>query len=310
MPAATEPGELLRRFDAHLQSERRLATATRDAYRRDLQPYLAFLAERGITDPARAGSHDVRDFIAAGHRAGLGPKSLQRRLSSLRTLYRYLIREGLARSDPAAGVRAPRAARRLPETLDVDQTARLLDCAADNDAIGHRDRALFELMYSSGLRLAELAALDLAHVSRQAQELRVTGKGSKTRVVPVGRQARAALDAWIAVRGELAGAECEALFVSRRGGRLSHRAIQQRLEMLARRSGLGRNVHPHMLRHAFASHLLESSGDLRAVQELLGHASLTTTQIYTHLDFQHLAEVYDSAHPRARKRGHTPRSRD
>lgn len=295
--------ELLRRFDAHLKGERQLAVATRDAYRRDLEPYVAFLAERGIADLCRAGSHDVRAFITKSHRLGLGPKSLQRRLSSLRALYRYLIRENLASGDPAANVRAPKPSRRLPETLDADQTARLLETAAGADPVACRDRALFELMYSSGLRLAELAALDRSEVTPQVTEIRVTGKGSKTRIVPVGRFARAALGAWLAVREQLAAADCPALFVSRRGTRLSHRAIQQRLAVLSRRSGLGRAVHPHMLRHAFATHLLESSGDLRAVQELLGHADLTTTQIYTHLDFQHLAEVYDRTHPRARRRG-------
>lgn len=299
----TDGRELLQRFDAHLQGERRLAAATRHAYRRDLEPYVTFLAERGVAGVCRAGAHDVRAFITQGHRSGLGPKSLQRRLSSLRALYRYLIREGLASGDPAADLRAPKAPRRLPETLDADQTARLLEAAAGQDPVARRDRALFELMYSSGLRLAELAALNLSAVAKQAREVRVTGKGAKTRIVPVGRFARDALDAWLDVRDQLVRPDCPALFVSRRGTRLSHRAIQQRLAALSRRSGLGQNVHPHMLRHAFATHLLESSGDLRAVQELLGHANLTTTQIYTHLDFQRLAEVYDRAHPRARHRG-------
>jgi len=291
------------RFLGHLRDERRLSALTARHYRRDLESFAAACREAGVADWRRVTSAEVRAWLARRHRAGLAPRSLQRGLSAVRSLYRYLIREGLAGHDPAAEVRAPRQRRRLPATLDVDETARLLDAdpASPEDPLTGRDRALFELVYGSGLRLAEVAALDAADVAGGAGELRILGKGARTRVVPVGRQARAALAAWLRQRVQLAAPEQPALFVSRRGERLSHRAIQQRLTRLARVRGLDRPVHPHMLRHAFATHLLESSGDLRAVQELLGHADIGTTQIYTHLDFQHLAEVYDRAHPRAKK---------
>ncbi|PWG63418.1 tyrosine recombinase XerC [Sediminicurvatus halobius] len=290
------------RFLAHLRDERRLSPLTARHYRRDLESFAAACRGTGIGAWREVTSGEVRSWLAARHRQGLSPRSLQRGLSAVRSLYRYLLREGLAGHDPAAEVRAPRVRRRLPATLDVDETARLLDAAPAerDDSLACRDRALFELVYGSGLRLAEVAALDVADVAGGSAELRVLGKGARTRVVPVGRHARAALQVWLHHRHGLAGVEQPALFVSRRGGRLSHRAIQQRLTALARRRGLDRPVHPHMLRHAFATHLLESSGDLRAVQELLGHADIGTTQIYTHLDFQHLAEVYDRAHPRAR----------
>lgn len=291
------------RFLAHLRDERRLSPLTARHYRRDLESFAAACRGAGLDDWRRVSSAEVRAWLAARHRRGLAPRSLQRGLSAVRSLYRYLLRERLAAHDPAAEVRAPRVRRRLPATLDADETARLLDAdpATADDPLACRDRALFELVYGSGLRLAEVAALDAAEVAGGAAALRVLGKGARTRVVPVGRQARAALAAWLRRRVQLAAPEQPALFVSRRGERLSHRAIQQRLTRLARLRGLDRPVHPHMLRHAFATHLLESSGDLRAVQELLGHADIGTTQIYTHLDFQHLAEVYDRAHPRAKK---------
>ena len=293
---------------AHLRDERRLATLTRQHYARDLNAFADWLSRTGVSDWRDVRADHVRQWVAQGHRRGLRPRSLQRRLSAVRGLYRYLQREGQANLDPAADISAPRQHRRLPTTLDVDTTAQLLNAPAapasdSNDAgLACRDQALFELVYGSGLRLAEVAALDAAELAGVPQTLRVTGKGARTRVVPVGRQAREAIQQWLAVRPTLAAAQEPALFVSRRGQRLSHRAIQQRLNALATRQGLDQPVHPHMLRHAFATHLLESSGDLRAVQELLGHADISTTQIYTHLDFQHLAEVYDQAHPRARRR--------
>jgi integrase/recombinase XerC len=293
----------LERFDAHLRDERRLADLTRRHYRRDLETFTAFCRRRGLHAWDGVGIHDVRTFVAERHRDGLGGRSLQRLLSSIRALYRLLIREGVARHDPAADVRAPKAPRKLPQALDVDETSQLLAGGDDTDPLACRDRAMFELVYSCGLRLAELAALDATDVPADARELRVTGKGAKTRIVPIGRQARRALNGWLAGRPAVAGADEPALFVSRHGRRLSHRAIQQRLGQLAKHRGLFRPVSPHMLRHAFATHLLESSGDLRAVQELLGHADIATTQVYTHLDFQHLAQVYDGAHPRARKKG-------
>lgn len=295
-----DDSDLLTRFAEHLRDERGLAERTREAYGRDLRRYHTFLTTHRASGLRAATPHDVRACVTETHRDGLEPRSLQRLLSSIRALYRYLLREGVVARDPAADVRAPKAPRRLPQTLDADQTARLLESAAGADPLARRDRAMFELMYSSGLRLSELASLDA--MAADSAELRVQGKGARTRIVPVGRIARAAVAAWLEVRASMAAPDCPALFVSRRGGRLSTRAIQQRLGQLARRSGLGRPVHPHMLRHACATHLLESSGDLRSVQELLGHANIATTQIYTHLDFQHLAEVYDRAHPRARRR--------
>lgn len=292
----------LDRFDAHLRDERRLAPLTRRHYRRDLDAFAGHCEAAGLTEWKAVDAGHVRHFVAARHRAGLGGRSLARGLSALRSLFRFLIREQAATHDPAAGIQAPKAPRRLPETLDVDETARLLDAVPGVDPLLRRDVALFELAYSSGLRLAELAALEASAVAHDPEEIEVIGKGAKSRIVPVGRKARAALATWLAARPAVAAPGEPALFVSRRGRRLSHRAIQQRLAALAHRQGLGRPVHPHMLRHAFASHLLESSGELRAVQELLGHANLATTQIYTHLDFQHLAEVYDRAHPRARRK--------
>jgi integrase/recombinase XerC len=292
-------------FQAHLRDERRLAALTRRHYGRDLAGFAGHLESAGIEDWEAVRSHHVRAWISRDHRRGLSPRSLQRQLSAVRGLFRYLQREGRVDTDPAADIQAPRAGRSLPATLDVDTTAQLLDPPAGEaptDALQCRDRALFELIYGAGLRLAEVAALNLDDTGPQPQELRVTGKGARTRIVPVGRKARAAVADWVAQRHTLANAEETALFVSRRGRRLSHRAIQARLNDRARRQGLDRPVHPHMLRHAFATHLLESSGDLRAVQELLGHADIGTTQIYTHLDFQHLAEVYDRAHPRARRK--------
>ncbi len=291
-------------YIAHLRDERRLSDLTRDHYRRDLQALAGYLATRSISDWGRVGADDIRQWVASAHRQGLGPRSLQRRLSSVRGLYRYLQREGRVAHDPAADIRAPRQHRRLPRSLDVDATARLLDPPASggDDPLAVRDRAIFELVYGAGLRLAEVAALDATEVAGEPDALRVVGKGARTRVVPVGKGARRALAAWLAARGSIADPEEPALFVSRRGKRLSHRSIQRRLGELARRQGLDQPVHPHMLRHAFATHILESSGDLRAVQELLGHADISTTQIYTHLDFQHLADVYDRAHPRARRK--------
>ena len=294
------------RYLAHLRDERRLAALSRQHYARDLDRLCEWLQGEGIDDWRAVLPAHIRAWVAREHRRGLAPRSLQRCLSAVRGLYRYLQREGAVQHDPAADIRAPRQRRRLPATLDVDQTARLLDAPHDgaeaSDPLAVRDRAIFELVYGAGLRLAEVAALAATDLAGAPTELRVTGKGARTRVVPVGRQARAAIAAWLAVRPQLAAPGETALFVSRRGRRLAHRSIQARLEALARTRGLDQRVHPHMLRHAFATHLLESSGDLRAVQELLGHADISTTQIYTHLDFQHLAEVYDRAHPRARRR--------
>lgn len=292
----------LERFDAHLCSERRLAALTRHHYRRDLEILAGYCHELGLSAWKQVGPEQIRGILASRHRAGLGGRSLQRMLSSIRAFYRYLLREGAADCDPTRSARAPQSARRLPELLDVDEMANLLNAAPGSDPLIVRDLAMFELMYSCGLRLSELASLAANAVSGVETELRVTGKGNKTRMVPIGRLARQALARWLELRAGIARPEEAALFVGRHGRGLSHRAIQARLERLARAQGLPRRVHPHMLRHSFASHLLESSGDLRAVQELLGHAHIGSTQIYTHLDFQHLARVYDAAHPRARRK--------
>lgn len=293
----------LERYQRHLVSERRLSPLTCKHYRRELDGLAHWCRQQGINDWSDIDGQSLRRFVAAGHRRGLSGRSLQRRLSAIRSFYAFLLREGACRLDPASEIPLPKSPRRLPETLDPDQTARLLDLGPNSsDALDLRDAALFELVYSSGLRLAEVAALDLEAVDAASGVIEVTGKGARTRIVPVGRIALARLKSWLQVRGLIARGDETALFVSRRGGRLSHRSIQARLDRLARRAGLEQHVHPHMLRHAFASHLLESSGDLRAVQELLGHADISTTQIYTHLDFQHLAEVYDAAHPRAKKK--------
>ena len=275
------------------------------ACRRDLARVAQWCTTQGIANWAALGEPRLRAYVAQLHRRGLSGRSLQRHLSSLRGLLAWLVRRGCLAANVAQGVRAPRGARSLPKVLDFEQILKLLTVVADKPAdkvLAARDRAMFELMYSSGLRLAELVAVDVAHLDRGEALLTVhRGKGGKTRVVPVGRAAMDAIEAWLTQRGALAGAEPEALFVSRRGTRLSARAVQSRLKHWARRAGLEVNVTPHMLRHSFASHLLESSGDLRAVQELLGHADISTTQVYTHLDFQHLAQVYDGAHPRARR---------
>jgi integrase/recombinase XerC len=232
--------------------------------------------------------------------------SIRRYLSAVRTFYRYLLREGEVGANPFEGVPAPKTGRRLPQALTTEEAARLMQINAvpDKDSLAPRDRALFELIYSSGLRLAEVVALDTVDLDPGEGLVRVTGKGGKVRVVPVGREALAALELWLPLRSAWASPAETALFVSRRGERLGPRAVQQRLKHWAARSLPGVPVHPHMLRHSFATHLLESSGDLRAVQELLGHADISTTQVYTHIDFQHLAKVYDAAHPRARRRKH------
>jgi integrase/recombinase XerC len=237
------------------------------------------------------------------HRRGKGGTSIQRMLSSLRTFYRFLLREGLAKDNPADGIRAPKSAKRLPKTLDQEQVGHLLDSNAEDDPLALRDQAMMELIYSSGLRLAELVSLDIDTIDFRDGEMVVTGKGSKSRMLPVGAPAIAAVRAWIALRTTLIKDLNEkALFVNARGGRVSARTVQQRLARAAKLRGLDQHLHPHMLRHSFATHMLEASGDLRAVQELLGHANLSTTQVYTHLDFQHLASVYDGAHPRAQRK--------
>ena len=287
-------------FLGALATQRRASPHTLAAYRRDLLRCERLLPALGAESLASLTPPQVRRLVAALAREGLAGRSIARLLAALRAYYRHLLNNHGLLADPSAGISAPKSPRRLPATLDVDHLARLLDFAAE-DPLARRDRALFELLYSSGLRLAEVVALDRADVDLADASARVTGKGNKTRVVPVGRRAREALADWLTLRETLAGAD-PALFVSRLGGRLSARAVQQRLRHWADRQGIDRRVYPHLLRHSCASHLLESSGDLRAVQELLGHASLATTQVYTHVDFQYLARVYDAAHPRAKRK--------
>ena len=288
------------RFLHHLQTERRLSANTCKHYRRDLEELLNWCKTAGINGWRDIDTHQVRRYAAQCHRRGLGGRSIQRRLSALRTFYNYLLREQQVSQNPGLDVRAPKSEQHLPDTLNVDDITRLMTVSR-KDTLALRDLAILELMYSSGLRLAELVALNAGDVDCNERMVRVTGKGAKTRVLPVGEKAIAAIRAWLQVRPrQLHGTEM-ALFTGRGGKRLGARAVQQRVKDWARHQGIPGDIHPHTLRHSFASHLLESSGDLRAVQELLGHADISTTQIYTHLDFQHLAQVYDSAHPRARK---------
>ncbi len=292
--------DALDRFDDYLRVERQIAAATRNAYARDLHRLARFATHEGLDDWSELTGDTVRRFIARERRRGLSARSLARCLAAVRTLYRWLLRERAVGHDPAAELSPPRERRPLPRSLEVEEAERLVAVPGD-DAVARRDRALLELFYSSGIRLAELAGLGVADVDLTEGSARVTGKGNRARVVPVGSAARRALHEWLAVRADQAAADEAALFVSARGRRLSRRAIQQRVRLWGQRLGLEQRVHPHMLRHSFATHVLESSADLRAVQELLGHADIGTTQIYTHLDFSHLAEVYEAAHPRARR---------
>ncbi|WP_333679611.1 tyrosine recombinase XerC [Dyella sp.] len=284
---------------ARLGGERKASPHTIEGYRRDLDKLLRYMQKLQITAFEHLQPHHMRAFVAAEHRGGLAPKSLQRLLSSCRSLFRQLTREGLLAHDPLAGVRGPKVHRKLPQVLDVDEAAALVEGDGNDDALGVRDRAMLELFYSSGLRLSELTGLRWLDLDLDAGEVRVLGKGSKTRIVPVGRHAIAALRALGNAEGRTADSP---VFRGRQGAPISPRTVQARMKTLAMRQGFAKHVHPHLLRHTFASHMLESSGDLRAVQELLGHADIATTQIYTHLDFQHLAKVYDAAHPRARRK--------
>ncbi|HEX5462661.1 MAG TPA: tyrosine recombinase XerC [Steroidobacteraceae bacterium] len=363
-PAATV---WIERFRRYLMTERRCSPHTVAAYTRDLQALVSYCDRTGLESWTAIDSGHLRSFAARLHAGGLGPRSIQRRLSAVRSFYEFLQREAQAlrtgtrarkstateparvvtaaagarghdsgqsgsernegersasepddgelddsersasesqvariRSNPGQDVRAPKAARRLPQTLDADQMARLLEIPA-GEPFATRDRAIMELLYSSGLRLAEIVGLDLVHLDLRDRTVDVLGKGSKARVVPVGRVAIGALERWLAERAALARAGEQALFVGRSGHRLGRRAVELRVAYWARRQGLAPDVYPHLFRHSFASHLLESGAELRGVQELLGHADIATTQIYTHLDFQHLARIYDVTHPRARR---------
>ena len=293
--------EWLDRFVVHLRDERRVSPHTVTNYERDLRRVAEFCTAKSVPDWSELNAHFVRGYASWRHRTGIGGRSIQRELSALRMFYKYLDRENVTHSNPTLGVRAPKAVRTLPKTLDADQVSRLLQIdPADIFAV--RDYAIMELLYSSGLRLSELVGLDINDLDLKDATVRVLGKGSKARMVPVGRKARSALQDWLTRRSCLVSGENEAVFISNRGQRISPRAVQLRLRAWGIKQGISSPLHPHKLRHSFASHLLESSGNLRAVQELLGHADIATTQVYTHLDFQHLAKVYDQAHPRAKKR--------
>ncbi len=312
--------EWLKRFRRYVTTERQLSAHTDSNYARDLEALIHYCDKAHLAEWREIDSHHVRTFAARSHAKGLAPKSIQRRLSAVRSFFDYLIRESLAARDartkrdteatpdvfanPAKDIRAPKSKRALPKTLDADQMARLLELPA-GDALVTRDRAMMELLYSSGLRLAELVGLDLSDLLAD-RTVQVLGKGKKMRIVPVGSKAAEALEVWKRERTGIARVGEFALFVGRNGTRIGRRAVQARIAYWARRQGLGMHVHPHLFRHSFASHLLESSQELRGVQELLGHADISTTQIYTHLDFQHLARIYDATHPRARKKVKAP----
>jgi integrase/recombinase XerC len=316
-PAALE---WITRFRRELTIERNFSPHTDAAYARDLTTLVQYCDRAGIEQWNKLTTHDIRRFASRLHSSGLSPRSIQRRMSAVRSFYNFLIRESFPRlgkdgrlehpsdpnleglrSNPGGDVRAPKAARKLPKTIDADQMARLL-AIPDSDPFASRDRAIMELLYSSGLRLSELVGLDVDSLQPD-RTVRALGKGRKERIVPVGTKAIEAIAAWLQQRATFSRPDETALFVGRYGRRLGARAIQKRVEYRARQQGLPVAVHPHLFRHSFASHLLESSQDLRGVQEMLGHASMSTTQVYTHLDFQHLARIYDQSHPRARKKG-------
>jgi integrase/recombinase XerC len=284
-------------FLDYLRVERRLSANTGENYRRDLLSLATWMDSEDIASWRDLHSEQLRSYVASEHRRGLGGSSLQRRLSACRSFFRWLLKHGQLESNPAQGLRGPKAPRKLPQVLDADEMNRLVEVPTDS-VLGKRDRAILELFYSSGLRLSELCALRWDALDLADGVVRVTGKGGKTRIVPVGRHAREALENW---RSESAPTTQSPVFPGRNGP-ITPRAVQLRLRQLAQSQGIWKRVYPHLLRHSFASHLLESSGDLRGVQELLGHADIATTQIYTHLDFQHLAKVYDAAHPRARRK--------
>lgn len=289
-------------FLAHLVQERRLSKHTVSAYKRDLTQASNFFHQNEIKRWSDIDSHQVRRLLAELKRQGLSSRSIQRMLSSLRSFFKFLVREGIVEQNPAKVVQAPKAEKRLPSTLDVDQLAGLLDTPKAESTIAKRDQAIMELFYSSGLRLSELAALNIQDIDLADSLVYVTGKGNKSRVVPVGNKAVESIKAWLQCRNESVIQDGMALFLSKQGKRLGVRSIQQRLKHWGKQQGVSEHIHPHRLRHAFASHMLEASGDLRAVQELLGHADISTTQVYTHVDFQHLAKVYDDSHPRAKKK--------
>ncbi len=297
----THARDWLNEFFEQLSVEKRASEHTLKSYRRDLQHLLDYCEKHDITQWSDLQQADIRQHIAARHRRGLSGSSLHRELSALRSFFNFLIKQGRLANNPASLVQAPKQTRNLPKTLDTDQISGLLEPPTDS-VYEIRDLAIFELFYSSGLRLSELATLNLEDIDRPNQTLIVRkGKGGKSRILPIGRKAIQALNHWLNYRQAFTTETVNALFVSKQGKRLSNRSIQLRLAQWCKKKGLNTHIHPHMLRHSFASHLLESSQDLRAVQELLGHSNISSTQIYTHLDFSHLASVYDKTHPRATK---------
>jgi len=297
-PAKPVAHTLVRGYLEHLSNERRLSRHTLSGYARDIDALTA------LADPVRLdrlGVNEIRRFVAQLHARGLDGRSLARMLSAWRGFYNYLARDHGYTSNPCIGIRAPKSAKKLPRALSPDEAAQLMQAGGES-RLDARDKAILELFYSSGLRLSELTGLEVQDVNLRDATVQVTGKGSKTRIVPVGSQALDALKAWLSQRDAMVPPGVTALFIARGGARMSGSAVQQRVKHWAKKFGLSGKVHPHVLRHSFASHVLQSSGDLRAVQEMLGHASISTTQVYTHLDFQHLAKAYDAAHPRAKKR--------
>ncbi|MES2353400.1 MAG: tyrosine recombinase XerC [Pseudomonadota bacterium] len=290
--------KLLTSYLKFLAVERRLSPLTCKHYRRDIEELIDLAGE---TPPDALQIHHIRRFVATLHGKGLSGKSLRRMLSAWRGFFDYLGRHGEAKQNPCVGVRAPKSEKRLPNTLSPEAAIKLVSIT-DESTLACRDRAMFELLYSSGLRVSELTGLDVDAINFESGEVRVTGKGNKTRIVPVGKPALVAVEIWLKLRGTVAPSDEKAIFVNHTGSRLSPRSVQTKIKQWALKQSIDTSVNPHMLRHSFASHVLQSSGDLRAVQEMLGHASITSTQVYTHLDFQHLAKVYDSAHPRAKKR--------
>ena len=296
------PEKQLKNYLEHLGTEKNYSKHTIKSYQRQILKTIDDCDEPINKGWHKLDVHHFRSLIAKWHRGGLSPRSIHQRLSALRGLYNFLIREQQADSNPLASLRAPKMGRKLPRDIEIDEIFQLLDNMPKDTPLAIRDHAILELLYSSGLRLAELAGLNLFNIDFSDNSVQVIGKGNKSRRAPVGSKALTALKDWLNERAIIAKVEETAVFVSQRGTRLSHRAIQQRLKYWGQQLGLTTPVHPHKLRHSFATHMLETSGDLRAVQELLGHANLSTTQIYTHLDFQHLAKVYDSAHPRAKSK--------
>ena len=287
------------RFLRYLGVERQLSPITLTNYQRQLDALIALADEAGLKSWQQCDAAQVRSFAVRSRRAGLGPASLALRLSALRSFFDWMVSQGELAANPAKGIAAPKIPRHLPKNIDVDDVNRLLDIDL-NDPLAVRDRAMLEVMYGAGLRLSELVNLDIKHLDLESGEVWVMGKGSKERRLPIGRNAVAWIEHWLDLR-DLFGTDDDALFLSKLGKRISARNVQKRFAEWGIKQGLNSHVHPHKLRHSFATHMLESSGDLRGVQELLGHANLSTTQIYTHLDFQHLASVYDAAHPRAKR---------